>query len=550
MRRPRSLWTARVALISVLLAATVLAVPPGSPRSPGASSALPVPAGSAAPRALAAPLATAAQGQLVVNTSDALSAPNDGLEMNVTAYPGVPLAADSSFQVAATEVVGAHDAVFGIFANTVMAPTAFFAVYSNSSDANEHLAYWPGFLLVPGSGYLFTLADVNGSTVWSLTVNGQLFGGNSSAADFDFGANRSTWVGGISFSETALYPTTPTAPMVLTVPLAFAVHRPSGWYLPDEGRTYFRGSGGPPWGVEGRLQHPSLAPGEIVSGTSIPLAGNGTPLWLGGPVPVRAAISVAGPSSVGLSNVAVGATVTAPNGVPIPGVALTFTDRYNGSFTPATTLTNTTGAAFVSFATPNVSVNVTDLVTVQVTTFGYLGSAGATIAISPAPEVTIRAPARVPLSPTGSASITFGTWAADGAPLAGVGLVFDLVGLGSILPSQGVTDATGSITVGLALPPGTPSATVVVRVVGNGVWGQGTFTFTFGAPPTPSLLERYGTPLAEVALAAIAVTVAGVAYRRYRRGRRALPAMPVRRYWKEIRPPRGPPPPPISRTPP
>ncbi len=552
MRRPLAARALPAVLLAVVvLAAGLLASFPSS--SPPAGAPVPAAAGAAAVPPAVRPggaISVGAQGQLLVNTTDPAGAPNDGLEMNVSAFAGAPFAADSSFQAAATEVIGTHDAVFGFFENTAMAPTPFFAVYSNSTDASEHLAYWPGLLLQPGEGYLFALTAVNGSTQWSLTVNGELFGDNTSAADFDFGANRSTWAGGISFSETALYPSAPTAPMVLTVPLAFAVHRPAGWYLPDEGRAYFHGSGGSPWGVEGRLQHPTLAPGEIVTGTSIPLAVNGTTLWTGGPVPVRATIALTATAAVGLSNLAVTAGVTDTNGVPLPGVALTFRDLLNGSFTPTTALTNTSGSVLVAFSTPNVTANATDLVTALVTTFGYLASAEASIAISPALEVTIDAPGVVPLSPSGAASVTFTTRSPDGSLLPGVPLAFSLRAAGSLSPAQGITDASGSITVFLALPSTATGATVEVRVIGSGLWGQATVTLTFGAPAPPSFLSRYGDAFLAAALVAVAAGVILVGIRRWRRGRQALPVMPVRRYWKEIRPPRGPPPPPVSRTPP
>ncbi|MCI4360906.1 MAG: hypothetical protein L3J91_04315, partial [Thermoplasmata archaeon] len=165
------------------------------------------------------------QGRLVVTSNDSAAMPNEGLRLNMTPFTEAPLPADASFQAAVEETIGNHDAVFGMFVTTGAAPVPFFSVFSNTTDATEHLAYWPAATPTPEGTFDFELTRTN-STVWTLDVNHGLFGGNTTAGTFDFGANASTWLPGLTFSEIALYPSVTSAPDTLSVPLAFAVLTP------------------------------------------------------------------------------------------------------------------------------------------------------------------------------------------------------------------------------------------------------------------------------------------------------------------------------------
>ncbi|MCI4362589.1 MAG: hypothetical protein L3J77_05310, partial [Thermoplasmata archaeon] len=306
-----------LALALALLVGALVLLPLSGERAPGAEGPGAPVAGPpalfhalpAAARGLAAspssPSALGASARMLVGTEDPASVPNDGIATNLTAFPNVPLPADSSFQTGAEEVIGGYEAVFGLFTNTAMAPTAFYTVFTNTSDQTARLEYWTALPIVEGAPYDFVLQRTNG-TVWTLTVNGEPFGDNASTADFDYGALAATWLGGLTFSELAIYATTTTVPATYVATSAIGVHLPSGgWYLPRNATANYTGPVGASWGVEGRIQLASLAPGELDSGTSFAPIRNSSPLWNGGALPVVVSVSFDAPSVLGLGVVGV-----------------------------------------------------------------------------------------------------------------------------------------------------------------------------------------------------------------------------------------------------
>ncbi len=465
----------------------------------------------------------AAQGRLIIVTSDPLAVPNDGVRFNITPFAEPPLGADSSFQAAVEETIGGYDAVFGLFENSGTAPVPFFTVFSNTTDTIVHLAYWPNASTLPGSTYDFALTRTTG-TLWELDVNHQPFGGNASASQFDFGAAESTWLGGLGFSEIALYPTTSSAPTVCSVPLAFAVHQPSGWYLPVEAHATFSGAGGPAWGVEGRMQHPTLAPGMIVSGRSVSAVPNGTVLWTGGPVPLNLALTA--PSDArGLSVVSASVAVTSASGAPVPGATVYFSDLLGGTFTPASALSGSSGLVPVTFATPNVSEAGADLLRATVTTFGYNGLAEASVSVSPAQHIVVRSLAPAPaVAPGAWIDLTFATEDTGGASLSGVYLSFDATG-GRLSPAFGVSGADGTVTTTLHAPNVSAPVTVRAIVGGGGVWGGVSVNVTVHSFPPP-LLSAIEVDLLVLGILA-AVALGAIFVLRRRQARR--PPVPVLR---------------------
>ncbi|HEY6238666.1 MAG TPA: Ig-like domain-containing protein [Thermoplasmata archaeon] len=491
--------------------------------------------GSVLPRPMnpAAPLSASGQGRLLIVSTDPSAMPNDGLRTNLTAYPPTSFSADSSYQEGVSETIGGFDAVFGLFQNFFYPPVPFFSVFSNTTDATVHLAYWTNVTLITGQSYDFELSPSNG-TVWTLTVNGAPFGGNESLADFDFGAVTSTWLGGLSFSEIALYPSATTAPLVASASLVMAVHHASGWYLPTEGEGRFSGTAGAEWGVEGRLQHPSLAPGAVETGTSIAAVPNGTVLWTGGPIPVSVSLSVPS-TAVGAGAASALARITDVRGLPIPGAAVYFSDQLDGRFTPASVLTNSTGEALAFFETPNVSANASDLVVATVTTFGFGGFAGRAVALTPAQQLFIAlVGGATEVLPGSAVLLTFRVSDGTGASAAGVYVAFT-TDFGSISPSLAPTDADGRVGATVVTP--TTGATVTLRVVvaASGVWG---FTVVeLGTHPTaPSFWATYGAYVGAVGVLALVGLVAVGWVVRRRRSRQVLPPMNLRRD-----PPRPPP---------
>ena len=473
---------------------------------------------------------------MVVNTSDALAMPNDALQSNMTAFAPTTYVVDSSFQMAAAETIGPYDAVFGIFANWVFQPVPFFAIFNNSTDASVYLGYWTALPLVEGQSYDFILARTSG-TVWQLSVNGKEFGGNASASTFDFRATQATWLGGLRFTETALYADQTTAPGFCEVPLAFGIHRASsGWYLPSSASTYFNGTTGAQWGLEGRQQHSSLAPGELDTGTQVPNVPDGTVLWSGGAAPVQVSLSLGLRATVATDPVPVVVRVTDPSGAPIPGVAVYLNDSLHGNVSTAALVTNGTGGAMAVLETPNVSANSTDLVQALVTSFGYLGSAGISLTLTPASQVLLSvASSDLTVAPGAVLVVTFLASDVIGHRLGGVFLTFAVTsGTAGLQPVYGATAGDGSLTVNVTAPPTPSTITLAASVAGGGRWGHVVVSVDV-RQPAPSFLQAHGTEIGVgVGLAVIAGLV-GVALWVRKRRRKPMPNLPIRQYWKEVR---------------
>jgi len=495
-------------------------------RSEAVPGAVHLPPGPFLPHALIDPRVGSGQGRMLIVTTDPATMPNDGLRANLTAFPPESFDPESSFQEGVSETIGGYDAVFGIFQNSVHPPLPFFSVFSNSTDATVHLAYWTNITLLSGQSYDFELTPSNG-TVWTLTVNGARFGANASLSDFDFAATTSTWLGGLSYSEIALYPGATTTPPVASASLVLAVHHTSGWYLPQQGQAMFSGSSGGAWGVEGRAQHPTLAPGAVVTGTSVAAVPNGTVLWTGGPVPVGVALEVP-TGAVGSGATIARATITDTGGLPIPGAAVFFSDRLGGNFSPSSALTNSTGQVLVLFETPNVSANASDLVLATVTTFGFGGSSGRSVDLSPAEQLFVNLVAgSTDATPGGTLVLTFRVTDPSGRSVPGIYLAFS-VDHGTVSPTLASTDTDGRADATVSTPSAPVVVTLRVAVAANGAWGAAILHLGSGPPP-PSFWAVFGGYLVGAAVAALVIAVVAIGLARRRRGRQVLPPMDLRR---------------------
>ncbi len=343
--------------------------------------------------------------------NDPADVPNEGVEMNVTGYGAASLGTYASFQVAAEETIGAYDAVFGLFENSSFGPIGYFEVFTSVGDQTVHLAYGAPLGTVGGMGYRFALT-VSSGTLWVLTVNGAPFGGNVSSSSFDFGAPEATVAGGLEFSEVAFYSTTASdvVPPVVLATTALAVRVAGAWYLPENATTRFVGDSSGRWGVEGRDQVASLAPGEIRTGSSIPPLANNTPLWTGGPVPVDLTFTLSSTTTTATLPVVVNATVRDTAGAPLPGVPLSVSDAQGGVEVGGGNLTGALGSAKLELLTPNVSAAETDLVTVASTMLGYSAGASQSLLLTPAIEIDLIASPSTPEVPVnGSITLVFRT---------------------------------------------------------------------------------------------------------------------------------------------
>lgn len=522
--------TAVVAL-ALLLTAGAPTVGPGHapPLAPWTGAALRNPALASRP-AVIDPEGAGATGRLEVQTQDPAVVPNTGLRTNITAFSAQALPADTSFQISATETIGAYDAVFGIFENNATYPVAFFFVFNSTTDHPVLQGEWASLPLLDGEPYDFELVAVN-ATSWELTVNGLEFDDNSSLAFFDFGTGAATWAGGILFTEIAFYVTTDPVPAFVNVPLALAVRNAQGWYLPTSGNTTFVGAGGNPWGIEGQEQHPTLAPGEVDTGTSLAPVPNGTALWSGGPAPVRVGIALSNSSAVATTPFFLTVTVDDTLGAPIPGVSVFVGDALGGTSLVTFLVTDGSGNVEDALELPNVSASASDLIEATVTLFGYEGSAGVAVEVTPAPQVflvTSGLPGAV--APGSTVEFTITAEDAEGGSVTGASLlVTTTTAGGDVTPSSGVTGSGGTLGAELLAPPSPVVMVILVNVTGGGAWGHAVFTVDVRTP-APSPWSVYGgwVELGAGVVVGLLVAAFVVAQMRARRKRRLPPSYGIR----------------------
>jgi hypothetical protein len=471
------------------------------------------------------------RGEVLVNFTDTNLTPASGVRANFSGLAGGSLAPDSSFQVGAEAVIGSEEAVFGLFTNTTRAPTAFFSVFSNRTDAYLHLTYWTGLSIVAQEGYDFELVLAHGTT-WELSVNGVPFGGNASDASFDFGASAITWRPGLGFSEVAIYASRSPVPSLQTIPLALAVDRAGGWYLPTGGRTYFLGVAGSQWGIEGRLQHGTLAPGELESGSALANLTDGTPLWTGGPVPVRVSLSLSPPSSIAGQAVSALATVTTLGGAPLPGVFVYVADALNASVAPSTQPTDFAGSASAFLIAPNESRATYDPVRATVTLFGYSGSSVVALFVRPASQLLVSiSPSSATVGENQRVGLSVHVRTGAGAAQPNVLLQYSVTGPNGsaavLSPPYGVTDGSGATALSVLAPPVTTSLVLRVAVSTAGFWGHAAAPLRV-VPSLSNLWATVESYLVPVGVVGALVAVAVLLYFRQRRRRRPVPAMGLR----------------------
>jgi hypothetical protein len=481
-----------IALLVIVLLVAPLASSPG-PKAPEAvlgpathpsiahSSERP---GSVTPSSPAA----SAEGRLIVAPSDPKVVPNDGLQTNITAFSYLPIDPQSSFQMGAEEVIGTYEAVFGIFDNAALGQVPFFDVFSNQSVRSIHLAYGT-HSAVSGEPYEFDLRASGGGS-WTLRVNGQPIGEGPANATFDFGAATATWAGGVSFSEIGLYQNLTDLPEVVTTAVAFQVHQPGGWYLPTGAKALLTGSAAAAWGVEGRAQHPTLAPDEIRSGTAIAEVPNGTDLWTGGTVPVRVGLALSTTSTVATLPVEATITVRDFTGLPIPDVPVNLTDALAGPLLPAPGSTGSNGTLELAFRAANVSAPSHDLVTAAVAIAGYVGSIGIGLALSPAVRLFVNFSGPPPtIEANATTALLFQVDRAGQLDAAGVAVAF-VAGAGGALAEPFATSGpAGVVAIPFVAGPEPMTVEVWASVDQPGYWGQGQVGVQIVRTP-PSLLDR------------------------------------------------------------
>jgi hypothetical protein len=482
--------------------------------------------------------------RMLVTTADRASVPNVGLATNLTAFPGTTYPANSSFQTGAEEVIGTYEAVFGLFTNDQTVPTAFYAIFSNTSDQSVRLEYWAGLSVFSGAAYDFQLVESNG-TVWSLSVNGEPFGDSATASTFDFGARESTWIGGIGFSEVAIYSDTTTVPVSFVATTALAVERPGGsWYLPVNGTANFTGPSSAAYGIEGRSQMSEFAPGEVASGTSLAAVRATEVLWTTGPVPVDVGVELSSATVSGLGVVNVQVNVSSPSAVPLGTVPVYVEDSLGGNATPSTVYTEADGVAATILVLPNESSTVGTTVRAVVTILGFVGSGSTGLTIEPSVQVIVTPnSAHLSIAPDANGTVTFQTSTTTGQPYPGVALTISSGAPGTgggppeaagvvPEPSAGTTDLSGSLAVVLTAPPIAGSYAIVAVVSDFGVWGQATVHVSVEAPP-PTLWQRYGpsviVPALVIGLVAVVLIALVVMVRRRRGPRQSLPDMDLRK---------------------
>jgi hypothetical protein len=461
------------------------------------------------------------ESRLLVNAQDPSAVPNTGIESEISGFATNPLDPLTAFQIGSEETIGSYDAVFGLFQNSTFGPAGFFEVFTSATDQTVHLAYGSPQVIVPGVQYVFALV-ANGTT-WTLRVNGEPFAATMAASSFDFGVADATDAAGIDFYTTAFYTvgTATVVPTIITVPTAFAVEEASGWYLPVAESATFLGTASTAWGIAGRAQSPALAPGEVVTGTSVAPIANGTTLWTGGPVPVDIALTLDQPTLTATLTLLANVTVRAPSGGPLPGVLVVLRDDHGG-LAPPPDPTGADGRAQLALVTPNVTAPVTDEVTVSSAILGYAGSASEPVTLTPPVEVVL---SLTPGDPTvvenGSIALTVSATTPGGAPVTFVALLVTSEGDGEVTPTYGFSDARGHSVVTFVAGARPGLVKIIATVDQPGAWGTVTSEVRVVIPPQNPWIEA--EPYIILALVAALVVAVAVALRR--RKPRALPEL-------------------------
>ncbi|MCI4360907.1 MAG: hypothetical protein L3J91_04320, partial [Thermoplasmata archaeon] len=280
--------------------------------------------------------------------------------------------------------------------------------------------------------------------------------------------------------------------------------------------------GGAGWGIEGRLQHPTLPPGMLVSGTTLAPVPDGTVLWSGGPIAVSVALD-APAQALGLSVVGGLVTVTA-SGAPIPGATVSLHDALGSNFTSPSVVTGANGSVPFQIYTANVTAMSADTVSATVTTFGYPGGASVAITLDPAVHLAVAPVHAAPtVGPGGTLQVAFVATEPDGSPAAGVYLTF-ATDAGSVAPLYALTGADGSASTSFTAPNSTEGVTIRAQVSGGGEWGEASVNVTV-KPPTPPLLSPLEIDVVGRALFGGLLIGIGLLVRRQRARRPPVPPM-------------------------
>jgi hypothetical protein len=461
------------------------------------------------------------ENKLIVNSRDPSLIGSEGLRLNVTAWTPVSLPANSSFQIADEEVIGRSEAVFGLFQTSGANPVPFYVIFNNSTDQQIREVIWSTLPILAGTSYNFTLSLETGTT-WELTVDGVPFGNNAANATFDFGAPSVTWAGGIGFSEIAFYLAQTSVPDEVDVPLAMAVEENGSWVLPASAYLSAPGDTVVSWGIIGRAQLSSLAPGEIETGTQIARTQNNTTLWSGGIVPVLVSLTPPAPSIVGTETADIQIAVTTSTNpiTPLSGVYVLVRDGLNGIVLPNTVETGANGTAQTVIEMANVSVASTDQISARITLFGYAGTAASSMQVTPAVQVLFSLdPSPGPLRPGSNLSLSIRAANVSGQPAPFVPLFISVTGPATITPDVGLTNVTGVLLARLSILTAGRPVTLIVLVTGGGAWGH--LNLSLGSaqnPPDPWVL--YGTSAAVGAIVVIAAVLLLLLVRRRKRPQR------------------------------
>jgi hypothetical protein len=529
---PRPPW-ARLGLVTLVVLGLLLpgrpfgapwAPPPAPPRTLAlAPSVVPAPAASRFARDPAIP--GDGVGRVLVTNTDPAAVPNTGLRTDLAGFRVNPFTGPSSLQVGAEEVLGSYLVVFGLFQNSAAGAYPFFSVFNNTTGravVQENESYYD----VPVGGVFDFQLRLALGTNWTLTLNGEPFGGSPTTATVNLGVSASTDANGIAYSMVALS-VAPVVPADTLDYTAFAVRLGSAWYLPEAANSTWRGASEVRWGLQGAAQNASLWPGELVVGTDPAELPNGTLLWTGGPRLGAAQLTADPATATGGGTSMITASFSDGTG-GLSGLPVAFTDSGGGSFVAPDPLTNATGIAGTAYLAPNVTSNTSDVLTVSSNVLGLLASATTVMAVSPSIQVVV-VPLGSPTVPPGGTSdlLLQATRAGSGAPLSGVLLDFAVLGGGGVAPNSQVTDAQGRVHVNLTAPttPGTVLLTIVVA--SPGYWGSARISITNPAPgPT---VEQQVLALLPWIVGAVLVLALVLVYRRSRLPKGTLPPMDLRR---------------------
>lgn len=469
-----------------------------------------------------------------VQTNDSSAVPTWGIALQVRSLVLPPPTPQDIFQINVELSLGGVDVLVGLFSNETLPITPFWAIYNRTNDLLIGIEFDPNLPIQNGVVYTMAAQGAYYGTgiLWSFTVDGTPLGTTST-----FEVSNSTadpTVGSyllVRWDEALFVPASTDIPCILATDVN------GTWRVPRPAVVIYDGPPGLDWGLQGRAGNSSLAPGELITGSSVGVPANGSMLWSAGTAPLSLTAVITGGlardgDAVGRQPLTLKATVAGD--LDLAGLPLNWTDRTGtGIFTSGSTSLDGQDEAVDSY-TPAISTTPqTVTLSVAPGVFGWTGSANLSVVVDPATLVDLQVTCQPSYVPSGeSGTVDVRVTALNGSPLGGVVVDLNVTpNHGGLDDPKGSTDAQGVAMIAFDSPPlvgreRVLNETFVAVVLSPGFLGNGSGGLVVG-PPLPPPTRFPAVSLADgVALGLFAVALLALA-RWYWGPRKKLPDLPL-----------------------